>query len=240
MDRLAREGVTMGVVNTGIGGNRLLREGLGPNVVSRFDRDVLARSGVTHVIVMIGVNDLGILHRNKEDTQAARAQLLQDLETGYRQIVERAHARGICVIGGTINPYTDSDYYHPAVENEADRQALNAWIRSSSVFDAIADFDAVMRNPARPAEMLPELDIGDHLHPSPAGFRAMADAVPISALKRPPIRAPDTGSRRASELTGRARKCHNRSLDALKVFGVPTRARGGAVWQLVGLITRRS
>jgi lysophospholipase L1-like esterase len=183
MDRLAREGITMGVVNTGIGGNRLLREGLGPNVVSRFDRDVLARSGVTHVIVMIGVNDMGIIHRNKEDTPAARAQLVRDLESGYRQIVERAHAHGICVIGGTINPYTDSNYYHPGAENEADRQELNAWIRTSGVFDAIADFDAVMKNPAKPAEMIPELDIGDHLHPSPAGFHAMADAVPLSALK---------------------------------------------------------
>ncbi len=183
MDRLAKSGITMGVVNTGIGGNRLLREGLGPNVVSRFDRDVLARAGVTHVIVMIGVNDMGILHRNKEESPAARAQLVQDLESGYRQIVERAHAHGICVIGGTINPYTDSDYYHPAAENEADRQALNTWIRSSGVFDAVADFDAVMKNPAKPAEMLPELDIGDHLHPSPAGFHAMADAVPLAALK---------------------------------------------------------
>ena len=173
----------MGVVNTGIGGGRLLREGLGPNVVSRFDRDVLSRSGVTHVIVMIGVNDMGILHRNKEDTPAARAQLVSDLESGYRQIVERAHAHGICVIGGTINPYTDSDYYHPGPGNETDRQALNTWIRTSGVFDAVADFDAAMRNPAKPAEMLPELDIGDHLHPSPAGFRAMSDAVPLSALK---------------------------------------------------------
>jgi len=183
MDRLAREGIAMGVVNTGIGGNRLLREGLGPNVVSRFDRDVLSRAGVTHVIVMIGVNDMGILHRNREDTPAARAQLVEDLESGYRQIVERAHAHGICVIGGTISPYTDSDYYHPGPGNEADRVKLNEWIRNSGVFDAVADFDAVMRNPQKPAEMLPELDIGDHLHPSPAGFRAMAGAVPLSALK---------------------------------------------------------
>jgi lysophospholipase L1-like esterase len=183
MTRLAAEGVTMGVVNTGIGGGRLLREGLGPSVTLRFDRDVIARAGVTHVIILIGVNDMGILHRNKQDTPEARAKLVQDLEMGYRQIVERAHAHGICAIGGTIVPYTDSDYYHPAAENEADRQALNTWIRTSGVFDAVADFDAVMKNPAKPSEMLPELDIGDHLHPSPAGFRVMANAVPISALK---------------------------------------------------------
>jgi lysophospholipase L1-like esterase len=183
MARLWSEGITMGVVNTGIGGNRLVRDGLGPNVVSRFDRDVIARAGVTHVIVLIGVNDLGILHRNKLDTAEARAKLVADLEAGYRQITERAHAHGICVIGGTIVPFTDSDYYHPGPDNESDRQALNAWIRSSGVFDAIADFDAVTRNPAKPAEMLPQLDTGDHLHPSPAGFKVMADAVPISALK---------------------------------------------------------
>ena len=150
--RLAREGgPTMGVVNAGIGGGRLLREGLGPNVVSRFDRDVLTRSGVTHVIVLIGVNDLGIQHRNERGhaggTRAARRRAD---ESGYRQIAERAHARGICMIGGTINPYTGSDYYKPNERNEADRQTLNAWIRSSGVFDAVADFDAAMRDPAQP------------------------------------------------------------------------------------------
>jgi lysophospholipase L1-like esterase len=182
MARLAREGVTMGIVNTGIGGNRLLREGLGPNVTSRFDRDVIARTGVTHVIILVGVNDLGIQHRNKEDTPEARAKLVRDLEMGYRQLAERAHAHGICVIGGTILPYTGSDYYQPGPENDADRVAINTWIRTSGVFDAIADFDAATRDPAHPERMLPELD-SDHLHPGPAGFRAMAGAVPLSTLR---------------------------------------------------------
>ncbi len=184
--RLRAAGLEMGVVNTGIGGNRLLREGLGPNVVSRFDRDVIARSGVTHVIVLIGTNDLGILHRNKEDTPQARQRLVSELMSGYRQIVERAHAHGICAIGGTIVPMIDSDYYHPSLETNADREEVNRWIRTSGVFDAIADFDAAIKDPQHPEQMLPKYDIGDHLHPSPAGFRAMADAVPLEALRRCP------------------------------------------------------
>jgi lysophospholipase L1-like esterase len=184
--RMRAADLEMGVVNTGIGGNRLLRDGLGPNVISRVDRDVLARSGVTHMIVLIGVNDLGIQHRNQQDTAEARAQLVADLESGYRQLVERAHAKGICAIGGTITPYTGSDYYRPGAQNDADRVAVNQWIRTSGVFDAIADFDAAIRDPDHPERMLPRYDIGDGLHPSPAGFRAMAEAVPLDALRRCP------------------------------------------------------
>jgi lysophospholipase L1-like esterase len=185
-ERMRAEGLAMGVVNTGIGGNRLLRDGLGPNVVSRFDRDVLARSGVTHAIVLIGVNDLGIQHRNKMDTPEARAELVADLASGYRQVVARAHAHGICVIGGTITPYGGSDYYQPGPLNELDRQEVNRWIRTSGVFDAIADFDAAIRDPGHPERMRPADDIGDHLHPSPLGFRDMAAAVPLDALRRCP------------------------------------------------------
>lgn len=183
--RFAREGQpAMGIVNAGIGGGRLLRDGLGPNLASRFDRDVIARSGVTHAIVLIGVNDLGSQHRNTEDTPAMRKTLLNDLMTGYRQLVERAHAHGICVIGGTVTPYMGSDYYKPNADNEADRQALNQWIRTSGVFDGLADFDAALRDPARPHLLLREREKGDGLHPSPAGFQAMADAVPLAALKQ--------------------------------------------------------
>jgi lysophospholipase L1-like esterase len=182
--RMAREGApAMGVVNAGIGGGRMLRDGLGPNLASRFERDVLARAGVTHAIVLIGVNDLGSQHRNNADTPEARAQMLQDLQTAYRQIVERAHAHKVCVLGATILPYVGSDYYRPQEHNEADRRALNAWIRSSGVFDAVADFDAATRDPARPERLRAELDTGDGLHPSLAGFRAMAEAVPLAALR---------------------------------------------------------
>jgi len=184
--RLRGAGLAMGVVNTGIGGNRLIRDGLGPNVVSRFDRDVVARAGVTHAIVLIGVNDLGIQHRNKLDTPAARAELVRDLESGYRQIVARAHVHGICVIGGTITPYGGSDYYLPGAENEKDRLEVNRWIRTSGLFDAVADFDAAIRDPEHPERMRAVDDIGDHLHPSPQGFRDMAAAVPLEALRRCP------------------------------------------------------
>jgi lysophospholipase L1-like esterase len=174
----------MGVVNAGIGGGRMLRDGLGPNLVSRFERDVLGRAGVSHAIVMIGVNDLGGLHRNKPDDPAARAQMLNDLRLAHRQLVERAHARGVCVIGGTITPYSGSDYYKPAPVNEADRRQLNDWIRTSGVFDGVADFDAALRDPVRPEFIRQEYDKGDGLHPSPAGMRALADAVPLAALRK--------------------------------------------------------
>jgi lysophospholipase L1-like esterase len=173
----------VGVVNTGIGGGRLLRDGLGPNLVSRFERDVLARTGVSHAVVMIGVNDFGVQHRNKEDTQSARAALLADLQQAHRQLVGAAHARGVCVVGATITPYAGSGYYQPGPENEQDRQAYNRWIRESGVFDGVADFDAALRDPARPDRILAAYDSGDGLHPSPGGFRAMADAVPLASLK---------------------------------------------------------
>jgi len=183
-ERLRAARQPMGVVNTGIGGGRMLRDGLGPNLVSRFERDVLGRAGVSHAIVMIGVNDLGGLHRGKPDDPAARARLLDDLRLAHRQLVERAHAQGICVIGGTITPYSGSDYYRPAAVNDADRRQLNDWIRTSGVFDAVADFDAALRDPARPQFIRRDLDKGDGLHPSPAGMRALADAVPVAALRK--------------------------------------------------------
>jgi len=181
--RLRAAGMTdVGVVNAGIGGGRMLRDGLGPNLVARFDRDVLARPGVSHAIVMIGVNDFGVQHRNKEDTPAERARLLDDLKQAYRQIVARAHAQGVCVLGATIGPYGGSGYYQPGAANEADRIAYNDWIRTAGVVDGVVDFDAALRDPARPDHLLKALD-NDGLHPSPAGYDAMADAVPLAQLQ---------------------------------------------------------
>jgi lysophospholipase L1-like esterase len=181
--RLGAQGMgEVGVVNAGIGGGRLLRDGLGPNMVSRFERDVLDRAGVTHAIFMIGVNDFGIPHRNKEDSPAYRAQLVLDMEEGQRQLVARAHARGVCVIGGTITPYSGSGYYAPGAENEADRLAYNRFVRESGVFDGVADFDAALRDPARPAYLNKAFD-NDGLHPNRAGYQAMAQAVPLASLK---------------------------------------------------------
>ena len=181
--RLRAAGMTdVGVVNAGIGGGRMLRDGLGPNLVSRFERDVLGRPGVSHAIVMIGVNDFGVQHRNREDTPVERARLVADLEQAYRQLVARAHLQGVCVLGATITPYGGSGYYQPGPENEADRLAYNQWIRTAGVVDGVVDFDAALRDPARPDHLLKSLD-NDGLHPSPAGYQAMADAVPLARLK---------------------------------------------------------
>ncbi|MFG6465042.1 SGNH/GDSL hydrolase family protein [Roseateles sp. BYS87W] len=181
--RLAAQGRDVAVVNTGIGGGRLLRDGLGPNLVSRFERDVLARSGVTHAVVLIGVNDLGVSHRGKATTAESRAALLAELKAGFTDLATRARERGVCLIGATVMPYSGSGYYAPQAENEADRQALNAWLREAGRFDALVDFDALMRDPARPAYLRAEVD-NDGLHPSLAGYRVMAEAFPVEVLER--------------------------------------------------------
>ncbi|MFP5391419.1 MAG: SGNH/GDSL hydrolase family protein [Gammaproteobacteria bacterium] len=173
----------LAVINGGIGGNRMLADGLGPNLMARFEREVLGRSGVTHALVLIGVNDLGVQHRNKEDTPDARKAMVDQLMDAHRQLVERAHARGICVIGATVAPYGGNEYYNPGPDNDADRRALNDWIRGSNVFDAVADVDAALRDPAQPQRLLARLDSGDHLHPSAEGYRAIANAVPLAALR---------------------------------------------------------
>jgi lysophospholipase L1-like esterase len=172
----------VGVVNAGIGGGRLLRDGLGPNLVSRFERDVLARPGVSHAIVMIGVNDLGVQHREGQDSPAARARLLDEMRQGLRQIAARAHDAGVCLIGATISPYAASGYYKPGPDNEQDRLDYNRWIRESGVFDGVVDFDAALRDPARPDSLLKTYD-NDGLHPNVAGYKAMADAMPLAQLR---------------------------------------------------------
>lgn len=169
----------IGVSNQGIGGNHLLTDGLGPNVLARFDRDVLAPSGVRWVIVFEGVNDLGGLARDGEVSSDVHAALVQRVIAAYEQIIARAHAHGLRVYGATITPYVGSNYYHPGPLSEADRQAVNQWIRAAGHFDAVIDFDAVVRDPQHPDQLLPAYDCGDHLHPSPAGYKAMADAIPL-------------------------------------------------------------
>jgi lysophospholipase L1-like esterase/peptidoglycan/xylan/chitin deacetylase (PgdA/CDA1 family) len=178
----------IGVVNAGIGGNRVLLDGLGPNLLARFDRDVVARSGVRWAIVLEGVNDLGVLTRDAPATPAQHAAIVRQVTAGYRQLVARAHAHGIRVIGGTVMPFGGNDYYHPGAAAEGDRQAINAFIRSAKVFDAVVDFDAVMRDPAHPDRLAPAYDSGDHLHPSEAGYRTMGEAIPLTLFAAMPAR----------------------------------------------------
>ncbi len=171
------------VLNAGIGGNRLLLDGLGPNALARLERDVLSQPGVTHLIVLEGVNDLGVLTRDGPATPEQHRALREQAIEALRQIVLRARAQGIRVIGGTILPFGGSSYYHPPAETEADRQAINAWIRAPGNFDAVIDFDAALRDPADPTRLDPALDSGDGLHPSLDGYRAMAAAVPLELLR---------------------------------------------------------
>jgi lysophospholipase L1-like esterase len=169
----------VGVSNQGIGGNHLLTDGLGPNALARFDRDVLAPAGTRWLIVFEGVNDLGGLTREGEVTPAEHAALVQRILAAYQQVIMRAHAHGLKVIGATITPYVGSDYYHPGPASETDRQSVNRWIRTAGHFDAIIDFDRVVADPQHPDRLSPAYDSGDHLHPSPAGYRAMGEAVPL-------------------------------------------------------------
>lgn len=185
VQRIAQDGKRqLAVINAGIGGGRLLREGLGPSLVTRFERDVLARNGVSHAIVFIGVNDIGVLRRSKEDTPEAIETMLGDFKQAHLQLIARAHAKGICVIGATITPFMDSGYYAPAQHNEALRQAVNDWVRGEKAFDGVLDFDKALRDPARPSHLAKANDSGDGLHPSHAGYAALAAAVPLQQFDK--------------------------------------------------------
>jgi lysophospholipase L1-like esterase len=169
----------LGVVNRGISGNRLLSnpaEGslAGRSIQERFDRDVLATAGVRYMTLMIGINDIG-------NSSAANPVSADDLIAGYRQVIARAHAKGIAVYGATLTPFEGAGYYSP--EKDVVRQAVNNWIRSSDEFDGVIDFDRVTRDPAHPTRFLPAYDSGDHLHPNDLGYQAMGNAVPLELFR---------------------------------------------------------
>lgn len=181
--RLAPQGV--GVVNAGISGARVWGDKMGVNAMARFDADVLAQPGVRSVVMMMGINDIGWPGSGFAPHDAPMTAMR--LVEGYRQLVAAAHARGVRVVGGTIAPYEGSlhgtplaEHYSPA--KDAVRQEVNRWIRDSGVFDAVVDFDAVLRDPAHPARLLPAYDSGDHLHPGDAGYEAMAGALDLALL----------------------------------------------------------
>jgi lysophospholipase L1-like esterase len=168
----------MGVLNAGIGGNRVLSEGAfgaGINALARFDADALSHPGVTHIIVMEGINDIGNARQNPTPTA-------EDLIAGHKQLIERAHARGVKIIGATLTPFWGAGYYTEI--GEAKRQALNEWIRTSNAYDGVVDFDKATRDPSDPKKMLAAYDSCDHLHPSDAGYKAMADAIDVSLFRR--------------------------------------------------------
>ena len=143
-------------------------------------QDVRRAAGSHELEGSTAVADLGTLTREAPVSKADHAAHVARIIGAYRQIIARAHAKGIKVIGGTIMPFVGNGYYHADRDNEADRQAVNAWIRAPGHFDAMVDFDRVMRDPARPERLRPAFDDGDALHPSPAGYRAMGEAVPLT------------------------------------------------------------
>lgn len=169
-ERLAAQGVQMGVLNAGISGNRVLSDGSSFSALARFDRDVVAATGATHVTVLLGTNDIGFGRESPSPTA-------EDIIVGHRQFIDRAHAQGLTIYGATLAPFEGANYW--TLEGELKRQALNDWIRTSDAYDAVIDFDAVLRDPAEPTKLRPEYDSGDHLHPNDAGYEAMANSVDV-------------------------------------------------------------
>ncbi|MEU9054886.1 SGNH/GDSL hydrolase family protein [Streptomyces sp. NPDC048384] len=159
-----------GVANEGISGNKVLADGPGESALNRLERDVLSQPGVRTVFLFQGVNDI----------KAHTGVTADDLIEGYREIIDRAHAAGKCVVGATVGPFKGWLEWDPA--GEAVRQEVNEFIRTSGEFDAVTDFDRILRSPYDPARMLPALDGGDHIHPNDKGMQAMADAVDLTAL----------------------------------------------------------
>ncbi|GAA0422673.1 SGNH/GDSL hydrolase family protein [Massilia aurea] len=190
--RLAPHGIA--VANAGISGARLLSDGMGERALARFEQDVLRQPGVSDVIVLLGINDIG--WPGSPFAPAETMVTLNELTAGFRQLAATAHARNIRITVGTLPPFEGAlegtpfaGHYNP--QKEALRLRLNDWIRGAGIFDAVVDFDVVLRDPARPQRLRAELDSGDHLHPGDAGYRKMADAIDIDAIV-----ARDRGARR--------------------------------------------
>lgn len=160
-----------GVANEGISGNKVLADGAGQAALNRLQRDVLSQPGVSTVFLLEGINDI----------KAHTGVTVDDMIAGYRQIIDRAHTAGKCVVGATVMPY--KGWYEYDAAGEAVRQGVNDWIRNSGEFDAVTDLDKITRNPYDQQQMMPFFDGGDHIHPNDKGMQAMADAVDLSALQ---------------------------------------------------------
>jgi lysophospholipase L1-like esterase len=184
-DHLARRLVArpgnhqMGVLNQSITGNRLLHDGIGPSGLARFDRDVLAQPGVTHVIVLLGNNDIWLGETLFPGQAVSAEQIIQ----GHQQLIRRAHAAGLIIYGATLTPV---EGFVPApvfTVVEAKRKLVNAWIRTSGEYDGVIDFDEIVRDPSIPTRWLPDYDVGDHLHPNDAGCEAMGNGIDLELFK---------------------------------------------------------
>ena len=175
-----RGGRPMGVMNQGLGGNRILHDIRGDSGLRRFDRDVIAQPGVTHVIVMLGTNDLRNRWAKPEEEVTA-----DQMIAGLKQLALRARTAGIKIFGATLTPFENETFlpgaWTPA--RERTRQAVNEWVREGGAFDAVIDFDRALRDPEHPTSMLPNYDCGDHLHPSDLGYNKMGDAIDLSLFE---------------------------------------------------------
>ena len=174
---------TLAVADEGISGDRVLTSDLccGENALARFDRDVVDRAGVKEVILLMGINDFGFSETPPNPvTNPLPEVTAAQVEAGYEQIIAQAHAAGLKIFGATLTPFQGAGYYSAA--GEAKREAVNTWIRTSSAFDGVIDFDAVVRDPANPLQLNQAFDSGDHLHPNDAGYQAMANSIPLRML----------------------------------------------------------
>ncbi|WEJ98415.1 MAG: SGNH/GDSL hydrolase family protein [Candidatus Sphingomonas phytovorans] len=174
LDKAGKNGLA--VANAGISGNRLLKTGAGPAALARFDRDILSVPGVRYVVILEGINDIG-----SAKGAASAPPTVADITGAYRQMIDRAHDRGIKVIGATVLPYKGAGYY--AAEGDAVRVAVNTWIRAPGNFDGVIDFDRAVADKADPLRMAKAYDSGDALHPGDAGYRAMGEAIDLNLFR---------------------------------------------------------
>jgi lysophospholipase L1-like esterase len=169
----------LGVLNQGIGGNRILHDTTGPSALARFDRDVLAQTGVKYLVIMEGINDIGHATDPAKPYDVVTA---DDLIAGLSQLATRAHTHGIKVYGATLTPFVGAKYQSPAGEEM--RQTINKWIRTTNQLDGVIDFDKVTTDPAHPGMFLPLDDSGDHLHPGDAGYKAIGESIDLNLFTK--------------------------------------------------------